>query len=322
MQVQGSGSRVLIVGAAGGIGGAATAALTAAGHEVVAADIRLDALPDEAAQKLYLDVTDDASIAAAVDAVEAAGPIDSLICCVGVSIWTPIEVADRTQLEDVFSLNVIGPMQLARAVLPAMRERGSGQIVMLSSGAGRMVTPLIGWYAATKHAIEAACEALRYDVGHLGVRVSVVEPGRGRYVTSDVSTPAGAGISPRNVSPDWSDAAGSLTWNSPAGEAGAIAAPSSVMQGRASAEGASVAVLGRAIGYAAKAVPDPASAENRSAATAALVKRAVVGMVSPCRRPALAEAPWSCAWGTSLSPRMARSVPGPGAHATRGGNRT
>jgi len=177
MQVQGSGSRVLIVGAAGGIGGAATAALTAAGHEVVAADIRLDALPDEAAQKLYLDVTDDASIAAAVDAVEAAGPIDSLICCVGVSIWTPIEVADRTQLEDVFSLNVIGPMQLARAVLPAMRERGSGQIVMLSSGAGRMVTPLIGWYAATKHAIEVACEALRYDVGHLGVRVSVVEPG-------------------------------------------------------------------------------------------------------------------------------------------------
>jgi len=166
--------RILVAGAAGGIGAAATTALTAAGHEVVATDVRVDALPVEAALRLPLDVLDDASIKAAL---VAAGPVDGLVCCVGRSYWTPVEVPDRAALEGAFALNVIGPMQLARAVLPDLRARGDGLIAMLSSGAGRMTTPLVGWYAATKNALEAACEALRYEVGHLGVRVAVVEPG-------------------------------------------------------------------------------------------------------------------------------------------------
>jgi NAD(P)-dependent dehydrogenase (short-subunit alcohol dehydrogenase family) len=166
--------RILVAGAAGGIGSAVTVALAAAGHEVVATDVRVDALPSAAAVRLPLDVLDDASISSAV---EQAGPIDGLVCCVGRSYWTPVEVASRVDLEQAFALNVIGPMQLARAVLPQWRARGDGLVAMLSSGAGRMTTPLVGWYAATKNALEAACEALRYEVGHLGVRVAVGQPG-------------------------------------------------------------------------------------------------------------------------------------------------
>jgi NAD(P)-dependent dehydrogenase (short-subunit alcohol dehydrogenase family) len=79
----------------------------------------------------------------------------------------------RKQLET----NVVAPMRIARLVLPGMRERGEGRIVNVSSIAGRLSTPLMGWYAASKHALEAVTDALRMEVEPDGVRVVLVEPG-------------------------------------------------------------------------------------------------------------------------------------------------
>jgi NAD(P)-dependent dehydrogenase (short-subunit alcohol dehydrogenase family) len=79
----------------------------------------------------------------------------------------------RAQLET----NVVAPMRIARLVLPGMRERGEGRIVNVSSVAGRMSTPLMGWYCASKHALEAVTDALRMEVEADGVRVVLVEPG-------------------------------------------------------------------------------------------------------------------------------------------------
>jgi NAD(P)-dependent dehydrogenase (short-subunit alcohol dehydrogenase family) len=79
----------------------------------------------------------------------------------------------RAQLET----NVVAPIRLARLVLPGMRDRGDGRIVNISSVAGRLSTPLMGWYCASKHALEAVTDALRMEVEGDGVKVSLVEPG-------------------------------------------------------------------------------------------------------------------------------------------------
>jgi NAD(P)-dependent dehydrogenase (short-subunit alcohol dehydrogenase family) len=81
--------------------------------------------------------------------------------------------AARYQLE----VNVIAPARIARLVLPSMRERGDGRIVMMSSVAGRVAFPMLGWYAASKHALEALSDALRAEVAGFGVKVILVEPG-------------------------------------------------------------------------------------------------------------------------------------------------
>ncbi|MCA1823168.1 MAG: SDR family oxidoreductase, partial [Frankia sp.] len=81
--------------------------------------------------------------------------------------------AARYQLE----VNVVAPARLARLALPSMRERGSGRIVNVSSIAGRVSLPMLGWYCASKHALEALSDALRAEVAGFGVRVILVEPG-------------------------------------------------------------------------------------------------------------------------------------------------
>jgi NAD(P)-dependent dehydrogenase (short-subunit alcohol dehydrogenase family) len=77
----------------------------------------------------------------------------------------------------MFETNVLGAVRMIQAVLPQMRERGSGTIVNVTSLAGLVTGPIGGTYAATKHALEAISEALHYEVGHFGVRVAVIEPG-------------------------------------------------------------------------------------------------------------------------------------------------
>ena len=72
---------------------------------------------------------------------------------------------------------MVAPIRLARLVLPGMRERGDGRIVNVSSVAGRLTTPLMGWYAASKHALEAVTDALRMEVEGDGIKVALVEPG-------------------------------------------------------------------------------------------------------------------------------------------------
>jgi NAD(P)-dependent dehydrogenase (short-subunit alcohol dehydrogenase family) len=167
--------RALVTGAGSGIGRATAQVLTERGHDVVATARRLEALDGlEVAQRLVLDVTDDASVAACVD---AAGPIDVVVNNAGITETGPLETYPHEVLVAMFETNVFGPMRLVRAFVPAMRERGHGVVVNVTSVEGRVAAPLSGAYCGTKHALEALSESLAFEVGHFGVRVVIVEPG-------------------------------------------------------------------------------------------------------------------------------------------------
>ncbi|GKQ35331.1 SDR family oxidoreductase [Streptomyces sp. A012304] len=127
---------------------------------------------------LTLDVTDDASVSAAVATVEDAhGAIDVLVNNAGVSAAGPVETVPAERAREVFETNVWGPVRLSRAVLPAMRERGSGVVVNLGSVAGRVPgLPHNGFYCASKHALSVLSESLAWEVAPFGIRVVSVEP--------------------------------------------------------------------------------------------------------------------------------------------------
>lgn len=168
-------SRVLITGCSTGIGRAAAVELAARGHEVVATARRVDVLDDlDVAQRLALDVDDDASVEVAV---AAAGPVDALVNNAGFGVIGPVECVPLTEGRRGMETNFFGAVRMIQAVLPSMRERGSGTIVNVTSLAGRVAPPFDGFYSATKFALEGLSEALHFEVGHFGIRVRIVEPG-------------------------------------------------------------------------------------------------------------------------------------------------
>ncbi|MGE0046697.1 MAG: SDR family oxidoreductase [Hyphomonadaceae bacterium] len=167
--------RVLITGCSTGIGRALAETLTARGHKVVATARSVETLKDlKAAAALSLDVTSEDSVARVV---KEAGDIDVLVNNAGIGLWGPVEAASGAQVEKLFETNVFGPLRMQRAFLPQMRARRSGQIIQVSSAAGRVSGPLVGLYAASKHALEAMSEALRVEAAAFGVKVSIVEIG-------------------------------------------------------------------------------------------------------------------------------------------------
>lgn len=124
-----------------------------------------------------LDIRDEAQIAQAVASVsERHGGIDAVVNNAADVRHGALEDTSVESLRDAFDTNVVGPHRLIRAVLPDMRERGSGVIVQMSSINGYSVAPLFGSYAACKHALEAYSEALSYEVRHFGIRVVIIEP--------------------------------------------------------------------------------------------------------------------------------------------------
>jgi NAD(P)-dependent dehydrogenase (short-subunit alcohol dehydrogenase family) len=168
-------ARVLITGCSTGIGRAAAVELTKRGHDVVATARRPETIEDlDVAQTLRLDVDDDASVAAAV---RAAGTLDALVKNAGFGVTGPVELLPIAEGRRIFETNFFGAVRMIQSVLPAMRERGSGTIVNVTSLAGRVAPPLDGFYSATKFALEGLSEALHYEVGHFGIRVRIVEPG-------------------------------------------------------------------------------------------------------------------------------------------------
>lgn len=167
--------RALVTGASRGIGRALVVELAGRGLEVVATARRVDDLAGlPAAARLPLDVTSDASVAAAA---RAAGPVDLLVSNAAVSVAAPVEDTPAGVALAMFDTNVIGPLRLVSAFLPGMRERGGGTVVNVSSVAGHAVFPVNGVHAATKHALEALSEALAMEAGPLGIRVLVVQLG-------------------------------------------------------------------------------------------------------------------------------------------------
>src|SRR5256885_8159654 len=167
-------ARVLITGCSTGFGRATAVELTKRGHEVLATARRPKTIDDlDVTEKLRLDVDDDASVA---DAVSSVGTVDALVNNAGFGITGPIEHVPLPEFRRMFETNVLGAVRMIQAVLPQMRERGSGTIVNVTSLAGLVTGPIGGTYAATKAALAAPSEALPHEVGHLGARVAVIEP--------------------------------------------------------------------------------------------------------------------------------------------------
>lgn len=168
-------ARILITGCSSGIGRSAAQLLHARGHQVVATARRPSSLHGlDVTLRLPLDVRDPGSILAAIN---AAGVLDAVVCNAGVSLWAPVELATMDDIEWLFDTNLLGVVRVVKAVLPGFRARRQGRIVVVSSTAARRVTPFIGCYAATKAAIEAFTESVRYETSAFGVTATIVEPG-------------------------------------------------------------------------------------------------------------------------------------------------
>ncbi len=179
---------VLVTGCSSGIGREVARRFAARGWRVAASMRRPEAgeaLRQEAAQRGWslstprLDVADGDSVEAAVSALlaETGGRIDVLVNNAGYYCFGPVEETTPAELAAQLDTNVVGVLRVTRAVLPAMRARGEGAIVNVSSVSGLVVVPVVGPYHASKWALEALTEALRYEVAPFGIRVACVEPG-------------------------------------------------------------------------------------------------------------------------------------------------
>jgi NAD(P)-dependent dehydrogenase (short-subunit alcohol dehydrogenase family) len=173
-----TGRVALVTGASAGIGEAAAHALVGAGLTVYGTSRRATAGETRGGVVfLPLDVTDDESIAAAVrEVLERSGRIDVLVNNAGVGLAGAAEESSIEQARALFETNVFGSIRMTRAVLPHMREQGSGRIINVSSVLGFLPAPFMALYAATKHAIEGYSESLDHEVRDHGVRALLVEP--------------------------------------------------------------------------------------------------------------------------------------------------
>jgi NAD(P)-dependent dehydrogenase (short-subunit alcohol dehydrogenase family) len=172
---------VLITGCSTGIGRATAERLARGGHRVYATARRLDSIRDLAScgcHVLALDVCDDASMQAAVAEVEKnEGAVGVLVNNAGYGSEGPIEEIPMEEIRRQFETNVLGLIRLTQLALPGMRRQRWGRVINLSSMGGRMVLPGGGIYHATKYAVEALSDALRFEVQGFGIDVVVIEPG-------------------------------------------------------------------------------------------------------------------------------------------------
>jgi len=172
---------VLITGCSSGIGRATARRLAAGGWTVYATARRLESIADLEAtgcRTLALDVTDEDSMVAAVRTIEEThGAVGVLINNAGYSQSGAIETVPLEAVRRQFETNVFGLARLTQLVLPKMRDQRWGKIVNLGSMGGKLVFPGGGWYHATKHALEAVSDALRFEVRGFGIDVILLEPG-------------------------------------------------------------------------------------------------------------------------------------------------
>ncbi len=172
---------VLITGCSTGIGRATAERLAARGWNVYATARNAESIADLASRgckTLALDVCDEASMRAAVLAVQLAeGAVGVLINNAGYGLEGAFEEVPMTDIRRQFETNVFGLIAMTKLVLPAMRRQRWGRIVNLSSMGGKLTFPGGSYYHATKHAVEALSDALRFEVKGFGIDVIVIEPG-------------------------------------------------------------------------------------------------------------------------------------------------
>ena len=170
-----------VTGCSTGFGHELAKQLLGRGNNVVVTARNTHALTEFAGQEnalvQKLDVTDPTEITAAVQAAEARfGRIDVLVNNAGIGYFAAVEEGEDTEIRRMFDINLFGLAAVTRAVLPGMRKRRHGFIVNFSSIGGLRSFPAIGWYNATKFALEGLSEALWQEVEPLGIRVMLVEP--------------------------------------------------------------------------------------------------------------------------------------------------
>lgn len=186
---------VLITGCSSGIGRASALRLARAGHRVYATARRPETLGElarEGCRTLALDVTDEDSMRAAVTFVEEIeGAVGVLINNAGYSQSGAIETVPMEAVRRQFETNVFGLVRLTQLVLPKMRAQRWGRIVNVGSMGGRLTFPGGGYYHATKHALEAISDALRFEVRGFGIDVVLLEPG---LITTEFGEAASASI--------------------------------------------------------------------------------------------------------------------------------
>ena len=196
---------VLVTGSSSGIGRATAEHLARAGHTVYATARRAEAIADLQAagcRTLALDVTDEASMAAAVEAVEAQeGAVGVLVNNAGYSQSGAIEQVPLDDVRRQFETNVFGLVRMCQLVLPGMRRQGFGRIVNVSSMGANFTFPGGGFYHATKYAVEAISDALRFEVKGFGVDVVIVQPGIIRTGFAEAATTALDQASPEGEGP-------------------------------------------------------------------------------------------------------------------------
>jgi NAD(P)-dependent dehydrogenase (short-subunit alcohol dehydrogenase family) len=170
---------VLVTGVSSGIGRAVASAFAAKGFEVFGTSRNPQTTePVAGVELVQLDVTDDASVAAAVSTVvQRAGRIDILVNNAGLGVFGAAEETSIAQAQQLFDTNFFGLVRLTREVLPYLRAQRSGRIINISSVLGFLPSPYGSLYAASKHAVEGYSESLDHETREFGVRVSVVEPG-------------------------------------------------------------------------------------------------------------------------------------------------
>ena len=186
---------VLITGCSSGIGEATAERLATSGWMVYATARKpetLEGLAAKGCRTLALDVTSEESMTTAVKTVlDEAGRIDALVNNAGYSQSGAAETLDLDDVRRQFETNVFGLLRMSQLVLPAMREQRSGRIINISSMGGKLVFPGGGIYHATKYAVEALSDAMRFEVAGFGVEVVIVEPG---LITTNFENAAVASI--------------------------------------------------------------------------------------------------------------------------------
>jgi len=183
-------ARVIVTGASSGIGRAIAVEFGRRGARLALASRNRPALQEVAASikaqggsavVIQTDVTAQGAVEEMADAaIRELGGIDILVNNAGRGMSAAIGDASAADVEALFGLNVIAAAAAVRAVLPTMRSQGAGMIINISSMAGRVVIPRIGYYSASKFALTAIGDALRMEEGHRGIKVMNVFPGTTR----------------------------------------------------------------------------------------------------------------------------------------------
>lgn len=203
MASRGPTKSILITGATDGLGKAAATLFAERGYRVFAAGrsaekrAQLDALAREQTlplETLELDVCDDASVQRAAKTVlDKAGAIDVLVNNAGLSYIAAVEDMSMEDWRRQFETNFFGVLRVTRAVLPHMRERRQGRILMMSSVSGFVTPPTQGGYSSSKHALEGMSNALRLELYAFGIDVVLIEPG---YIVTNIQNTAGELMKP------------------------------------------------------------------------------------------------------------------------------